>query len=135
MTEYTKPLPVITHLTKPFWEAAKKHELLVQKCRKCLVHIFPPMASCIECGSGDLEWVRSNGKGIVYTYAVIHQDLNRGFDKDVPYVLGLIELDEGPRLYAVIRNKPEEVKIGARASVSFEDVTPEISLCNFRLEE
>ncbi|HKW05637.1 MAG TPA: OB-fold domain-containing protein [Nitrososphaerales archaeon] len=78
--------------------------------------------------------METKGRGIVYTFTIIHQDLNRGFGKEVPYVLALIELDEGFRIYSILTNDPEEVSIGARASVIFEDVTPEISLYKFKVD-
>lgn len=131
---YSKPLPLVTRLNKPFWDGTKRHVLLVQICKLCSTHFFPPSTICIECGSREIEWVETKGRGVVYTFTVIHQDLNRGFGKEVPYALALVELDEGFRIYSILANDPEEVSIGARASVIFEDVTPEISLYKFKVD-
>jgi uncharacterized OB-fold protein len=82
-----------------------------------------------------LEWRRLSGNGSVYSFTVIRQviDNSLAFQSDIPFVIGLIELDEGPRIYSNVSvTSPEQVKIGDRVSVYFEDVTTEFSLPKFK---
>lgn len=132
---YEKALPEVSILTKPFWEYCKKHELRMQFCTRCEGWIWYPKAWCPLCGKRDsIEWRRLSGKGQVYSFTVVRQviDNSPAFQADIPFVIGLIELEEGPRIYSSVSDKPDEVAIGDRVSVYFEDVTPEISLPKFR---
>lgn len=132
---YEKPLPEVTSLTKPFWDATKRHELALQRCRKCNEFQWYPRAWCIHCGGRDLEWTKVSGNGVVYSYTIIRQVIGNSpaFQADIPFVIGLIELDEGPRMYSnVVRCKPEDVYIGMEVEVTFDDVSPELALPKFR---
>jgi uncharacterized protein len=87
-----------------------------------------------ECfGVGTLEWTESSGKGWVYASSISYQPAHPAFADDVPYVLAIIELDEGVRMHTnVIGIDPKEVAIGMRVEVAWDDVTPEFSLPKFR---
>jgi hypothetical protein len=131
--KYEKPLPDVNAITKPFWEYCKSHELRMQFCTNCNEWIWYPKAWCPSCGSrSGLEWRKMSGKGMVYSFTVIRQviDNSPAFQAEIPFVIGLIELEEGPRIYSNVENK--EVEIGDRVSLYFEDVTPEFSLPKFR---
>jgi len=131
--EYRKPLPHPTQTSRPFWEGAKAHELRLQRCRACGAHIFYPRAVCPQCLSDDLEWVRASGRGHIYTYTVVRRPAHPAFQDDVPYVLAIVELEEGPRLTTnIVGVAPEEVRIGMPVEAVFEDVTDEVSLPKFR---
>ncbi len=132
--EYKKSLPGITPLTKPFWEAATKHKLVLQKCSKCDVYQWYPKPWCVECGSRDLVWTLVGGLGKVYSFTIIREVVQNSpaFEEDIPYVLAEIDLDEGPRFVAQLKDvKPEEARMGMRVKVSFIDATPEISIPKF----
>jgi len=133
MAEYTRPLPVPDGDTKPYWDAAKEHRLTIQRCQNCHEAIFYPRSLCPHCMSDRIEWIAASGKGTIYSYTVVHQS-PAAFADIVPYVVALINLDEGVRLMSrVVDSAPADVKIGAPVEVVFEDVTPEISLPQFRL--
>jgi len=130
---YGKPLPKPTAVSKKFWEAAKKQELLVQKCKDCGRLIYYPRMFCTECLSSKLDWQKVSGKGKVYTYSIVYRPPLKAYEPDVPYVLAVIELEEGPHMLSnVIGCKPEEVKIGMDVEVVFEEVTPDITLPKFK---
>jgi len=135
-SEYKKPLPTPSHVSRPFWDAAKEHRLTYQRCTACGTRVFYPRDVCPgpECfGVGTLEWVESSGKGWVYASSISYQPAHPAFADDVPYVLAIIELDEGVRMHSnVVGIDPKEVKIGMRVEVAWDDVTPEISLPKFR---
>jgi len=137
MQEYQKPLPIIDEDSKPFWEAAKRHELVLFRCQICGEYAplqFPiGGAGCLEHGFAKMEWVKVNGKGAVFTFVVFHMSFNPAFKDDVPYNVAMIELEEGPLLMSnVIDCKIEDLKIGMPVEVVFEDVTEEEALPKFK---
>jgi len=132
---YDKPLPEITPLTQPFWEAAKRHELHLQKCKRCRNYQWYPRYLCSHCGSRNMEWKKVGGKGRVYSFTIIRQVVanSPAFQRDIPFVVALIELNEGPRMYSnIIGCKPEDVRVGMNVEVVFDDVTNDISLPKFK---
>ncbi len=132
MTDYKKPLPYVHAETKPYWDAAKRHELLVRRCRACGRHHFYPRDFCPSCFSFDVEWVRASGRGAIYSFTVCHRAA-QGFEADVPYNLVLVDLDEGVRVMSTVVGCPnDDLKIGMPVEVVFDDVTPEVTLPKFR---
>ncbi len=133
---YEKPLPEVSTLTKPFWDYCKKHELRMQYCSWCNSWIWYPKAWCPECGKHDaIQWRQLSGKGEIYSFTVIRQviDNSSAFQADLPFAVGLIELEEGPRMYSNITGvKPDDLKIGDKVSLYFEDATLEIAFPKFR---
>jgi uncharacterized OB-fold protein len=133
MSTYNKPLPIPNPITEPFWKAAKNHELLIQHCTNCNEYIFPPREICPRCMSFNLEWVRASGKGSIFSYTVVRVPPNPGFNAEVPYIVAIIELDEGPHLMSnLINGKIEDISLNMPVTVVFDDVTPEFSLVKFR---
>jgi len=130
---YKKPLPRIDEESKGFWEACQRHELYLQQCGVCGTRRYYPRALCPACLSDDIVWVLSSGKGTVYTYTVTYQNQSAGFRDELPYVLAYVELDEGVRLLTnIVGCAPQDVKIGMPVEVTFDAVTPEITLPKFR---
>ena len=136
MAEFAnKPLPVITDLTRPFWTAAKNGKLVLQKCQKCATFNFHPKPWCIECGSRELAWTDAKPMGTVYSFTVSRTvAMNyQGWEKDLPVLLCLIDLDDGARMYAQVTHcTPEEIRIGMRVKVYFEDISGEAGIPKFR---
>lgn len=132
---YEKPVPVIDPGTKPFWDAARAHRLMVPHCRSCDRPHFYPRELCPFCHSDDLEWVELSGKGEVYSYTIARKPAGPIFAADVPYVIAMIALDEGPRMLTnIVTDDVEALRIGDRVMVSFDDVTPELTLPKFKLD-
>jgi uncharacterized OB-fold protein len=133
---YEKPHPVVDPGTEPFWRAAREHRLSIPRCRSCGKHHFYPRELCPHCHSDDLEWTDVSGKGEIYTYTVARKPAGPVYAADVPYVIAMIALDEGPRMLTnIVTDNVESVRIGARVSVSFDDVTAEITLPKFSLDK
>jgi len=128
-------LPAVDDLSRPFWEAAKQHRLVIQQCGQCGYFNHPPRPVCDACLSQQLAFTPVSGKGTIYTFSVMYQPNIAGFEDQIPYLNILVELDEQPRLF-VVSNWPgserNKVKIGGRVEVYFEDVNEEISLPQFR---
>ena len=83
-------------LTTPFWEGAREGRLLVQRCLGCGHRQFYPRPLCLECESLDVGWVEAAGTGSVYSLTTVHLAVTP--ELDPPYVVAVVELDEGPRL-------------------------------------
>ena len=133
MSEYKKPLPEIQPWSRQFWEGTKQHKLLIQKCKDCSAKIFYPRKICPECWSPNLSWTESSGRGKVYSYSVTMAGVEERFTEDLPFILALVDLEEGIRMMTNIINcKPEEVSIGMDVEVVFEDVTEDVSLPKWR---
>ncbi len=131
--KYRKPLPRIDEESRGFWEALARHELYVQRCRDCDTLRLPPRALCTACLSSAVEWVRASGRGTVYSFTVTHQNQAPGFREELPYVLAIVELAEGPRLMTnVVGCPPDQVRIGMAVEVVFDDVTPDVTLAKFK---
>lgn len=135
MSTYEKILPNIDPDTRRFWEAARENRLLLQYCRACSRYQFYPRPWCTRC-LGEVEEVAASGKGTVYSFSVIHRAPTPAWQNDVPYVVALVELAEGVRLMAnIVDCRPEDVAIGMPVEVTFQPVTPEVTLPQFRPAE
>src|SRR5271155_2989987 len=97
MSEYYKPLPKPSPTSRPFWEAARRHELTIQRCGACREYVYYPRPRCPKCFSDQLAGERVSGRGKVYSYTVVRRASARSFG-DAPYVLAIVELAEGTRL-------------------------------------
>jgi uncharacterized OB-fold protein len=132
MTEYKKPIPAITPDMRPFFEAAKRHELVVQRCHQCGTHRFPAREICSTCLSRDAEWVKVSGAGEVFSYNVMHQIYHPGFADEAPYAVVVVKLKEGAKMNSnLLGIKPHDIKIGMPVKVVFEDITDEVTLPKF----
>ncbi len=121
-----RPRPALTRDNAFWFEAAERHELVIQKCSKCGVLRHPPRPRCNKCGSYDWESQVASGRGTVYSFVVNHYPQVPAFD--YPLAVGLIELEEGTRLVAdIVGIDPADVKIGMAVEVEFvkhdEDLT------------
>ena len=131
---YDKPLPVIDPGTRPFWDAARDHRLTIPKCKSCGKYHFYPRELCPHCHSDDLEWTDISGRGEIYSFTIARRPAGPVYADDVPYVIAMIALDEGPRMMTnLIVDDVETVQIGDRVAVHFDDVTDEVTLPKFVL--
>lgn len=136
MSEPQRPLPQPTDLTRPYWEAAARGELHMQHCGACGQWQFYPRPFCIHCEAEALQWRAVSGLGRIYTYTVNHRAPNPFMKARLPYVVAIVELDEGPRLMAnVLGNAVDRAGIGKRVKVAFETVNEEVALPQFVLFE
>ncbi len=130
---YTKPIPAVTPEMKPFFDAAKRHELVVQRCTQCGTHRFPAREICSNCLSRDAQWVKVSGRGEVFSYNVMHQVYHPGFAAEVPYAVVVIKLREGAKMTSnLVDVPPDRIRIGMPVEVVFEDITDEITLPKWR---
>ena len=126
-----RPRPSL-NLDNTFWfEAAKEHRLVIQKCSSCGRLRHPPGPMCAECHSTEWEAVDASGKGTVYSFVINHYPQVPSFD--YPLAVAVIELEEGTRLVAnVIGIEPHDIEIGMPVEVEFVDHDDELTLPAFR---
>lgn len=134
MGEYLKPVPAPDPDSAPFWAGCREGRLLLQKCSGCGAFRYPPGPVCPHCRSREAEWVQSAGRGKVYSWIVVtHPVPKEVYAADVPYVVALIELDEGVRIASnIVGCAPAEVRGDMRVEVRFDDVAPGVTLPRFR---
>ena len=120
--ETSQPQPVANADSLPYWNAARERRLVIRKCKACGQLHFMPRYLCPACWSDQLEWVDVRGTGRVHSFSVIRRASDPAFASRVPYVVALIELDEGPRMMAnVVGDDALAVAIGDPVKVTFED--------------
>jgi uncharacterized OB-fold protein len=130
---YAKPLPRPNRLSQPFWDGAKRHELLLQKCSACGHVWFPPSLRCPKCLSTEYEWSKASGRGKVWSWIVMWQRYFPAFETDIPYNVAYVELEEGPKLMTnIVGCDNDAIHCDMPVEVVFEDVTPEITLPKFK---
>ena len=133
MNEYDKPLPIVTDLDRPHWEAAKRHELLVQHCKACGHLSFPPMTNCSQCLSRDLDWQAVKGTGKVHSFIVYHQGWLPGYLKSTPYNVAIVQLDEGPRFISnIVGIDNDDIEVDMPIEVTYEEVAPDVIIPRFK---
>ncbi len=132
MPEYKKQLPLITAFEKPFWEAARRHELVAYQCLNCGTY-YSQATDCLACDNPKMDWVRVSGKGQVYTWGIYHQLYHPGWKDDIPYNVTWVKLDEGPLLMSnIVDCRNEDIYVEMPLQVVFDDVTEEVTLPKFK---
>jgi len=126
-----RPRPALTQDNAFWFEGARQHRLLIQRCKQCGTLRHPPRPMCSECRSYEWDVVDASGRGTVYSFVVNHYPQVPAFD--YPLTVGLIELEEGTRLVAnVIGIDPGDVRVGMPVEVEWVDHDPELSLPAFK---
>jgi uncharacterized OB-fold protein len=122
------PLPDVTDpVMRPFWRACREHRLMIQRDRRTGAVHWPPKPAYWK--GGRLEWIEASGRGEVYSYVVAHPPFLPAFRDQLPHILVLVQLDEGPRLVGyMVGCRPEEMSFGMKVRVVFRDLTDEVSL-------
>ncbi len=85
-------------IVEGFREGLSKGELRIQTCQACGTHMMYPRHRCISCGSDDLGWTVSSGKGVLHTFTIVRAVPPAGFEDELPYGLGVVKLEEGVQL-------------------------------------
>ena len=125
------PLPAPTAVSTPHWEGCRRGELMVQRCRACDGYVFIPQPVCTHCLSDDLEWVRSSGRGVVYSYTTVHRPQQPAFT--TPYVCAIVEVEEGWHMLTnLVDVEPGDVRVGLPVEVVFHAFDGRITLPYFR---
>lgn len=128
-------LPAMTAETQPFWDAAARGELLIERCAECGHNVFPARGICARCRSRDMLEVVVDAPGRVYSFTVNHNPWFPGME--VPYVLVLVEFPDFPGIRVVGRLRTTviaAVEIGATVRVGFEPGPGGLSVPSFTMD-
>ncbi|MCB2190884.1 MAG: Zn-ribbon domain-containing OB-fold protein [Deltaproteobacteria bacterium] len=128
-----KIVPMPDADSKPFWEGCREHQLKFQQCVACGEVRWPPSILCPQCHSQQTKWIEASGRGSIYTFAVYHQPFHPAFKDKLPYVVGVVKLDEGPMLLTnIVGCSPDSLACDMPVRVEWDDITQECSLPKFR---
>lgn len=115
------PAPIVNADSAPYWEGASQDKLLLQHCRDCGAKQFFPRFLCTSCGSDNMDWVEASGKGTVHSFTVVHRAAFPEFQAQTPYIVALVDLEEGPRMMTnIVGDGALDVEIGEPVAVTFE---------------
>lgn len=118
-----RPIPKPTFETQYFWDGINESELRFQRCNHCRQTQLIPRALCSACQQGDLKWHCSSGKGHVLSYTVVHRAPLPAFKEDTPYIIALIDMEEGFRLMVTVKGGgTTPVQIGQLVQIGFREI-------------
>lgn len=132
--EYRKPLPNLEDpLYAPFWDAAREHRLVMQRCTECGHVRWPANPACTECLATDYEWADLSGRGELFSWTTFHQRYHPEWANEAPYNVSMVKLAEGPVMLSNVTDVADaDLAIGMALEVWFDDVTDEVSIPKFR---
>jgi uncharacterized OB-fold protein len=126
-----RPRPWPTPFSQPFWEGTRRGQLLLQRCAGCARWCWTPQLACPVCLSERLEWTAASGRGTLYSYTVVHRAVDPTAFR-VPYVVGVVTLDEGPHMLTnIVGCEPDQLRIGMQLEVRFERIDDELVVYPF----
>jgi uncharacterized OB-fold protein len=130
-----RPLPEADNVSAPFWAGAAEGKVLYQECPKCGNRQFYPRAMCTACAATP-EWREASGRGTVHTYTVIRQNWANPFKDELPYVVAMVELDEGVKMMSNITDcEIDDVHIGMAVQAYTEKVEDGLGIVFWRKAE
>ncbi len=133
------PRPSPDGLDAPFWAAAKRHELLVQRCNACNGSQWGPEFICFRCRSFDLRWERVAGRGRIFSWERIWHPVHPALKDACPYLVVLVELPDADNVRMVgnlLGDAMQQVEIGGAVEAVFEDHPDEdFTLVQWRVVE
>ena len=118
-----RPVPPTSPLTQPYWDAARRGQLTVQRCEQCGERPFPPRANCPSCGAPSLSWSPVSGRATIYSYTVAHRAPHPVFASQLPLIVAIVELEEGPRMFTnIVGCDPADVEVGMAVEATSEPI-------------
>jgi uncharacterized OB-fold protein len=119
--------------TQPFWDGCKEGTFLIRHCNACGRDHYYPRPFCPSCWSDDVSWKEASGRATLYTYSVVHVNDLPPFGERVPYVAGIVDLDEGPRVMTNVEDVPfDELEVGMPLVVAFKAISDDVTIPVFR---
>lgn len=125
------PLPIPDPMTDFFWEAARHGRLMILRCDRCGTYIHLPRPVCRNCRAMELHPAEVSGRGVLYSFTETHKAFHPYFVDRVPYLLGVVELEEQPGLRLLTNLtgvSGDDVRIGMPLQVGFEWLSPELAI-------
>jgi uncharacterized OB-fold protein len=126
-----RPLPTPTDTSLPFFEGAREGRLVLQRCPRD-GFFFYPRSRCPSCLADDWQWETVSGRGSIHAFTVDRIGHDPALASQVPFVIAIIELDEGPRMTAnIVDCEVDAVRVGMPVEASFENID-DVTLVRFR---
>ena len=129
------PTPAPQPESSFYWEKCKVNELWLRHCIDCQQAYFYPRDICPHCFSKNTDWIQSSGRGTLYSFAIVHRAPSPAFREAVPYVVGLVDLEERVRIptnIVEVNEDPSDLYCGMQLEVAFRRLNQDISLPVFR---
>ena len=128
------PVPYsVDEINREFWKLCSTHILHFQQCKGCGHWRHLPRYMCSKCGSPDWHWAPSSGKGVIFSWTVVHQPMHPAFGGKTPYASIIVEMEEGVRIVSQIPDLPiEDLKLDLPVEVYFEARTEDVTLPFFK---
>jgi uncharacterized OB-fold protein len=126
-------VPIPDADSRSFWAAAAAGRLLIQRCPECEEAQFFPRPSCIHCQGSAVVDEYASGRAAVHSFTIVRRAPSRDLADRVPYVVALVDLDEGVRMMTnVVDCDPDDVSIGMEVEATFQRLSDDITLPLFR---
>ena len=129
--EHAFPVPVADQNTQEFWDGVSRRVLLVQRCGQCSKWLWQPRPVCSRCQTPDPAWTKVSGDGFVASWLVMRPPTLPAYAEFVPFVILLVELDEGIRMVGYLVDddgtrlrtdgSAEGLDFGRRTALRFHD--------------
>ena len=133
-----RPIPQPDEVTQPYWDAAKRGELVMQRCGSCQRWIFQPKLACPSCHSDELVWEPVSGIGTIYSFVKVHPPVLPAFKEKTPYLVVLVELAEDPGLRVLgnlLDHDTSAARIGHPVAVVYESLDDGVVLPQWQLTD
>lgn len=116
------PAPKSDATNRPFWEAARERRFVMPRCAACGLLMAPPVANCSACLGDRFDWVAASGRGTVFSFIEYHRAWIPEFANHLPYIVAIVELQEGPRLITgLVGETGETLAVGTPVEVAFQE--------------
>ena len=132
MADAKKPIPSPTDVTQPFWSSCNSGILRLRRCSHCHRYRGPSRIVC-GCGQSDFVWADASGRGRIFSYTVVHRAPDPAFRAELPYVIAIVALEEGPHLFGNVEGcAPDAVLIDMPVEAVFETLADDIGTVKFK---
>ncbi|HEY4669468.1 MAG TPA: Zn-ribbon domain-containing OB-fold protein [Tepidiformaceae bacterium] len=128
----SKPIPEPDEASGPFFEGGQRGVFMLMRCSACGTFRLPSRRHCDRCLSDQYTWEETSGRGVVRTFAIMHQRYHPGFADELPYNIALVQLDEGPRLPTnIVGIDNSEMRVGMPVVADWEQHS-DVAIPKFR---
>lgn len=128
-----KTIPTPDGRNADFYRLAASGRLHLQQCTSCRHYYHPPRYLCRECGSGELEFVPSEGRGRVFSWTVTHRPVDPGWAEEIPYATVVVAMEEGVRLVGALKGDPAALDLDLPVTATIDPVNDEFARIVFEL--
>ena len=136
MKEYKLPIPQPRPESRPFWEGCKEDKFLLQSCNACNTINWFPRSHCVACGADRFTWKPASGRGVLETFSVVYRPMNAAWASEVPYILGMVRLEEGIRMVTrIVSPRGEETPMDSPVRAKFVQIGGGMKLPFFEVIE